>query len=117
MRISLGTEEGKEIVNQSRALLEPMKGALLSFQTLCGALRIEDQRRAAEIAEFLCTRDVRLLRHVYFFLDDNDIPMQLHSEAVLHYVRSGEFFHPRSHELMDPEVAEDHIVIEFEVVL
>ncbi|WP_312126446.1 hypothetical protein [Pseudomonas sp.] len=116
MSISPSSEEGRKIVKQSRALFQNMEGAVLNFHRLCSFFSSENAERGAEIAELLCRPDVKVLKHVYFFLDDDDMPLQLSNELVHHYIRHGEFYHPRSHELVEPEIADSRIVIEFEVL-
>jgi hypothetical protein len=116
MKISLATSEGQEILQESRAKLSKVPGAVLSFHALCEVLGAESYEQGAAIAELLCRRDVNVLKHVYLFLDEDDMPIQLSRDAVHHYIRHGEFFHPRSHEVLEEHVADKSIVIEFEVL-
>ncbi|MBU2425233.1 MAG: hypothetical protein KJ560_22170 [Gammaproteobacteria bacterium] len=116
MKISLATTEGQEILQASRAKLSHMPGAVLSFHVLCEILGTESAEQGAAIAEFLCSKEVNILRHVYFFLDEDDMPVQLSRDAVYHYVRCGEFFHPRSHKVLEEQIVEESIIIEFEVL-
>lgn len=116
MKISLTTSEGQEILKKSRAKLSKVPGAVLSFHALCEVLGAESNEQGAAIAELLCSRDVNILKHVYFFLDEDDTLIQLSRNAVHHYIRHGVFFHPRSHEVLGEQAADKSIVIEFEVL-
>lgn len=116
MKISLATTEGQEILEESRAKLSRLPGAVLSFHVLCETLGAESAEQGAAIAEFLCSKEVNILRHVYFFLDEDGMPVQLSRDAVYHYVRHGEFFHPITCEALEENTVEESIIIEFEVL-
>jgi hypothetical protein len=116
MKISLATTEGQEILKRSCAKLSQVPGAVLSFYALCEVLGAESSEQGAAIAELLCSKEVNVLRHVYFFLDEDDMPIRLSRDAVYHYVKHGEFFHPRSHEVLDDQIVDSSIAIEFEVL-
>lgn len=117
MNISPTSEIGQEIISKSRAIFKGMGGTVLNFQRLCSIFRVENVDKGAEVVELLCRRDVKVLKHVYFYLDDKDEPVQLKDVVVRNYLKTGELYNPRSNELIQPEQAEESIVVEFEVLI
>lgn len=116
MNISPTSETGREVIARSHTLFKDMGGAVLNFQRLCHLFDVKDQNKGAEIAELLCRRDVHVLKHVYFFVDDSDAPFLLRDSIVHNYVRTGELYNPVTNELIPFDEADERIVIEFEVV-
>lgn len=117
MNISPTSEIGQEIISKSRAIFKGMGGSILNFQRLCSIFHVEDEGEGAEVVELLCRRDVKVLRHVYFYLDDKDVPVPLKDVVVRNYLRTGELYSPISNELIQPEQAEECIIVEFEVLI
>lgn len=116
MNISPTSEIGQEIIARSHTLFKDMGGAVVNFQRLCYLFNVKDVSKGAEIAALLCRRDVHVLKHVYFFIDESDSPLLLRDSIVHNYVRTGELFNPVTNELVPFDEAEERIVIEFEVI-
>lgn len=118
MNISPTSEIGLEIISKSLAIFKGMGGSVLNFQRLCSIFNVEDESEGAEVVALLCRRDVKVLKHVYFYLDDKtDVPVPLKDVVVRNYLRTGELYNPLSNELIRPELAEEFIIVEFEVLV
>ncbi|WP_235811970.1 hypothetical protein, partial [Pseudomonas amygdali] len=116
MAIMLDTVEGAAIVAQANNLLGGLKGASLSFVRLSKIFEVEDSGRMAEIAHFLCGKNVRMLKHIYYYMDD-ELGMEfIKNDLVKHYIHSGELYHPVTGLLVEEADIEDRIVIEFGVL-
>lgn len=116
MSISPESQIGQEIISRSHTLFKGMGGAIVPFGRLCSIFQVVDEGSGAEIAELLCRRDVKVLKHVYFFLDQSDTPIQLKDSIVHNFIRTGELYNPISNELVDAADADEFIIIEFEVL-
>lgn len=116
MKISPESEMGQEIISRSSAWFKGMKGAIINFQRLCLILKVDDKAEAAPIVELLCRKDVSVLKHVYFFLDETDNPILLKDVSVYEFLKTGNLYNPISNDLVDPDTAYASVVIEFEVL-
>lgn len=109
-------EESRRISNASHSVLDGMTGSVLSFAALARILGEPDTQKLALIVEKLTSKDVRLLKPVYYFDDQEYGLLELPDVAVNFYLINGLFSHPVTNAEIGSDDIDDHIVIEFEVL-
>ncbi|WP_434558001.1 hypothetical protein [Pseudomonas sp. Z4-20] len=115
--IPVDTPEAAASIGEARERLKAYEGAVLPFVRLCKIFLLqEDQHRMAELTELLCSKKVRLMKHVYFYLDDQFGPILLKDGIVKHYLKFDELYHPVSNSIVEGVDVEEKIIIEFEVL-
>lgn len=117
MTIPVGSPEAAELISEAKSLLQGYAGATIPFVRLCKIFRLEkNERRMAEIIELACNKHIRLMKHVYFYLDDEFGPILLKDGVVKHYLKFDELYHPVSNVVVEDYDIDERVVIEFEVV-
>lgn len=117
MIIPVDTPEAAASIGEAKELLKPYEGSVLPFVRLCKIFMLqEDQRKMAELTELFCNKKVMLMKHVYFYLDDQFGPLHLKDGLVKHYLKFDELYHPLSNVIIESDDIEEKIVIEFEVL-
>lgn len=117
MSIPLGSPEADQLIGEAKSILHGYEGSIIPFVRLCKIFKLErDERRMAEIIELACNKKVRLMKHVYFYLDDEFGPVQLKEGVIKHYLMFDELYHPVSNVVVDNIDVDERVLIEFEVV-
>lgn len=117
MTILVGSPEAEKLISEAKLLLQDYVGAIMPFVRLCKIFSLEkNELRMAEIIELACNKKVRLMRHVYFYADDEFGLVMLRSGVVKHYLKSDELYHPVSNVVVDDCDVDERVIIEFEVV-
>lgn len=117
MTIPVGSPEADELISKAKSLLHGYVGATLPFVRLCKIFALEqDEPKMAEIIELACNKKIRLMKHVYFYYDDEYGPILLKEGIIKHYLKFDELYHPVSNAVIDGHDIDERVIIEFEVV-
>jgi len=117
MAITVGSPEADELISDAKSLLQGYVGATVPFVRLCKIFKLEqNELRMAEIIELACNKKIRLMKHVYFYLDDEFGPILLKDGLIKHYLKFDELYHPVSNAIIENMDVEERVLIEFEVI-
>ncbi|WGK91723.1 hypothetical protein [Pseudomonas migulae] len=117
MTIPVGSPEADALIGEAKSLLQGYAGAIIPFVRLCKIFRLEqNERRMAEIIELACNKKIHLMKHAYFYLDDDFGLVKLKDGAVKHYLKFDELYHPVSNVVVEDVDVDARVVIEFEVI-
>lgn len=117
MTIPLGSPEADQLISEAKSILSGYSGKIIPFVRLCKMFSLEqDERRMAEIIELACNKKIHLMKHVYFYIDDEYGPVLLKDGVVKHYLKFDELYHPVSNAVIEDDDIDARVVIEFEVV-
>lgn len=117
MAISFESPAAVALIVDAKARLMGLAGVSLNFVRLCKIFGLEEnQGRMAELTELFCNRHVKLMKHVYFYLDDEYGPVMLKDGVVKHYLKFDQLFHPVTNSVIEGVEVEERVLIEFEVL-
>jgi len=116
MTISIASEEGRQIIDDSQASLKGQKGSILSFVALSRLLHEENSARLAEMVEILTSKDIRILKQVFYYEDEAYGAVQVSDDNIKSYLTLGQFYHPITKLSIELDNLEERILIEFEVL-